>query len=137
MQRTLLPFNVLNAKSGKRKETFDAFAGADTLAGQRLREVLADASASYPYTKSFYVSTVTHGYVLRGAEGHNITAILPDGSSMQKEYVSEHNFGATSVSYNLQEEAIPPVGTYIVTVSYYGGYIVNVRLVVPESELTC
>lgn len=85
-----------------------------------------------PYVKSFNLIAVQEGWKCFAGEGDRI-AIVYGEQAARVEMAAEHNVGASGLSYDIGAAVIPPVGAFIIRVSYYGGYIMNVYNVQPKA----
>lgn len=81
--------------------------------------------------KSFSFKSVTADTKFYAGEGHRYTVITGENKS-SVEMVAEHNFGASGVSYNIGSEFKVPVGSFVIRISYYTKFWMDVTNVQPN-----
>lgn len=81
--------------------------------------------------KSFSFKSVTADTKFYAGEGHRYTVITGEKQS-SVEMVAEHNFGASGVSYNIGQEFTVPVGSFVLKISYYTKFWLDVTNVQPN-----
>lgn len=86
-------------------------------------EAIADKAAEY-HIKSATV-TVEPRWSLYAGEGQDIT-VIRNNEKVNVKMVSEAIIGASDVSYEIGYNRPLPEGTWVVTVSYYAGYLMSV-----------
>lgn len=96
--------------------------------------------------KSITYTVIPETHTFWTAEGYRYKALFQhaDGTVEEKaiEIVSEHNFGATSVSYGINKPFKFEAGVYLIQVGYYRGYhctvihIVQGEIEEPKQETT-
>lgn len=74
--------------------------------------------------KSLSFSNQPQGYRVYNAEGDKITMIYA-GKSKSIETVGEHNLGAAGLNHDINGSVVPPSGTWICRVWYYGAYYLD------------
>lgn len=70
------------------------------------------------------------GYRVYAGEGDRIEIIVGEKSAAA-EMVSENTLGAAGLCHGIGNETTPPVGSFVVTVSYYGGYFMTIDNIQP------
>lgn len=96
-----------------------------------VRNAILAMADTHPSLKSFTFHAVTPAYKFYAGEGYEYTMVVGE-EQRGIEMVAEHNLGAANVSHAINAPITVPVGGFLITISYYGGYIMNVYNVQPE-----
>lgn len=76
--------------------------------------------------KSFTFKTVAEDYKFYVGEGDSYTGISADGRTAGFETVSAETIGAMGVSHRIGAQFAMPAGSYVIRVSYYTKYWMDV-----------
>lgn len=93
----------------------------------RIESIAADyriASATF--------NAVAEGYKVYAGEGDRIEIIVGEKSAAV-EMVSENTLGASGLCHSIGAQTTPPVGAFVVTVSYYTKYWMTIDNVQPRA----
>jgi len=82
--------------------------------------------------KSLSFSEVNADKAFSIGEGDKYTGIYPNGKAASFEAVASHNIGAANVTHRIGQRFAMPIGTYLVCVHYYGGYLMHVDRIIGQ-----
>lgn len=98
-----------------------------------LVEAIQEVAARYPNIKSFSLTEVHEGSrAFFGGEGDAIIR-LNGFDRLSIEMVSDSTVGAAGVSHQIGRSFAPKAGEYVLVVSYYGRYFLDVYRITEQS----
>lgn len=92
---------------------------------------IAEIAADYRIASARFTA-VAEGWKVYAGEGDRIEVIYGEKSAAV-EMVSEANLGASSLCHAIGAETTPAVGSFIIVVSYYSGYMMSTYNVQPRA----
>lgn len=90
-----------------------------------------DIAADYRI-KAFTLETVSEDKVFVIGEGEKYTGISADGRTAGFEVVSANTIGASGLSHRINSQFAMPAGSYLIRVSYYTKYFMDVYQISPK-----
>lgn len=88
-------------------------------------EAIRSIQAGHPNIKSFSYAVVTPDHKFYTGEGYQYTVVYGDDSN-HVEMVAEHNIGSSNVSHRIGETFTCKVGAFVLLVSYYTKYFLDI-----------
>ncbi len=93
-------------------------------------QAIVQVQQRHPSIKSFRFDQRPSGYKVYADEGNTYTFVYGGNISESIEMVADHNAGGSNLHQGIGSTMTPPVGTTILNVSYYGGYILSITNIV-------
>jgi hypothetical protein len=94
-------------------------------------ERIAAIAADYRIASARF-NAQAEGYKVYAGEGDRIEVIVGEKRAAV-EMVSENTLGASGLCHSIGDRIAPPVGSFVITVSYYGGYWMTIDNIQPRA----
>lgn len=100
-----------------------------------VRDAILAMADAHPSLKSFSFKAVDETYKFSAGEGYEYSMVVGD-DKRSIEMVSEDTVGGMNLSFAIGAPITVPVGGFLITVCYYGGYMMDVYNVQPARVQT-